>query len=160
MNSNNGRYGPKGGFSTLEVIMTIIIIVILTTIALTSYVNSYRLTQLRDASEQLVSLTRLAQQRSMSQENGNAWGVLFGDCRGYLRAALTYSDVTTSIASVYSLPRDVGYTTPPVGTCVPLEFQKVSGRPLSSTAVVIVMRGTAISRMLTVATSGGILTNW
>ncbi|MFH1820488.1 MAG: prepilin-type N-terminal cleavage/methylation domain-containing protein [Candidatus Nealsonbacteria bacterium] len=67
----------KKGFTILEVLIVVAILVILVAIAVPAYHIFLKGSDLNSSTEEIISILRLAQVRTLSSENDSSWGVYF-----------------------------------------------------------------------------------
>jgi len=148
----------KTGFTVIEILLTVSIIAILTSVGMVNYTRNYRITALKNAAEEIATGFRLAQQKSMSQEQGVAWGVHLNNADG----ANPYFDVffnayaPENIIHHYRLPDTVGISNPVEGSGFTMSFAKLTGLPSTSTAITLINRGSGQTRTITINQFGGL----
>lgn len=69
------RRTQNAGFSLLEILMAISILILITAAASVSFTNSRNIRDLTTAGQNVVSTLRLAQSKTLAGENGSQWGV-------------------------------------------------------------------------------------
>lgn len=114
------------GFTLIELVVTLTIIAILSTIGIAAFVNQSRTSALQTGASQFVSALNLAKSRAMSQVKPS---VCEGDLEGYI-VTITDSDTyqldvecggTHSIQSNQKLPSNITFV-PSGGDLFPLTF--------------------------------------
>lgn len=146
-------------FTLLEILFVTLAIAIMATIGVFAYVNSYRQSVLRNTSDDLVSLLRLAQQKAVAQDGGNAWGVYIDNTNPSSAMASMYSGnayATSTVSQTYQIPYQLSLTSPGAGTFLDMNFQKFSGIPLASGTIVIKLNAAAQTKTITMTSRGGI----
>lgn len=149
------------GFTLIEMILTIGVLSILGGLGVYSYANSYRVNLLNNTAEEIVSLARFAQQESMSQKNANASGVRFDNINSSspFVAVFSGSYAPANIKEHYQLSAQVSFSSPAVGSSTEITFSKLSGLPNMPESVVLMLRGSSLTKTITINASGGISKN-
>ena len=139
------------GFTLIELVITIALVVLLSTIGMLSLVN-FRVNQsLRLASGNLVTFLRDAQQKSISQEGGLQWGARFthqaaGDRYELISGTSTFDPAGT----VVSLPSNLEFAS----AYGDVTFNKF-GLPASPTTLILrVKSDTSLLRTITINAQG------
>ena len=152
------------GFTTIELLITIAIIVLIT-VATTLNLNSGKNNlDLIDTTKQVATLLREAQSNATAQKNGVSWGVHFENSSTTspsfyaLFDASSYS--TSSIVDRYNLPSRVSYlpATIPSGASLDVIFTQITGAPNATASIgLYVPAQTALSStIITVNQTGAI----
>ncbi len=152
----------KRGFTLIETIMVVAIIMILGVVGILSLANRKNSNDLSTTVSQAAALLRQAESRSITETQGVAWGVHFANATKtapfYALFYSSYSPTTT--AGYYRLPSSVAYVTStiPLGGSVDVLFAQVSGLPASSTQVGFVSLSlkNLSSSTISIATSGAV----
>lgn len=135
-----GKDGSKG-FSLIEMIIVIAIIAIIAAVSLFNLTRSKNRTTLDSTTRQISALLREAQNRSMSQDSGNTWGVHFENSTNttpfYSLFYNSYGASTT--IGRYTLPNLVRYSTSSLGqgSSTEITFMQISGFPSASTSITL-----------------------
>jgi prepilin-type N-terminal cleavage/methylation domain-containing protein len=131
----------RRGFTLVELLVTVVIMAILA-IATLFTLKGRNNTDLSSAGQQIGTILREAQSRSMTQASDTTWGVYFGNPTGghpffALFSGPAYSTSTRS--GYYSLPTDVCYETTniPVGSSTQVTFSPLGGAPSSPITVLL-----------------------
>jgi prepilin-type N-terminal cleavage/methylation domain-containing protein len=142
------------GFTLLELLLVVGIIGILSTSIVLNGLG-YRNRQALDlAAQQMAASIRDAQNRSVSQQDGLAWGVYFNNVSS-TDSYTVFSGGSYSASEnrfVTSLDSPVEFTIPSAGTTSSIVFAQVSGLPSTSTSVTIT-NGSA-STTITISANG------
>ena len=132
----------KKGFTLIEVLLTVSIVVVLSTVAVINLSGNRRKADLDSATQQVAVLLREAQSNSVSQSKGSTWGVHFDNTNpASAFYSLFYSANSTYASSVsagqYPLPADICYATSSVGTgsSTDIIFSSISGAPAASATI-------------------------
>jgi len=148
------------GFTMIEVILSIGIILILGSVGTVSLTNFRRNQQLSLAMSDMVHTLRRAQAASSAQENGNAWGVRFHNTpTGQDTFSLFYGNsfATGTLVSTRGLSTSLAFTNPSASTTKDIIFAKATGLPSASTTVTIALSASAsVSQTITINTAGQI----
>ncbi|HCI05679.1 TPA: hypothetical protein DEX28_02945 [Patescibacteria group bacterium] len=148
----------SAGFTLIELMITLAIMVTLSSVSFFYYANSYRQNLLTTASSEIVFLTRLAQQESISQKENRSWGVRFdnSDSNVPFLAVFSGSYVQANVRERYYLPSQLGFQSPAAGTSTEIIFSKLKGIPNASSTVIFGLKNSASQKNLVVNASGGI----
>lgn len=137
----NRTQGSTRGFSFIEVVVVVAIIAVVATIALTNLSGRRSRTELLGARQQVATLLREAQARSVAQASSTSWGVrLENSTTTTPFYALFFGSYATSTrVGYYRLPSSVRYATSslPPGSIVDVVFSQITGLPSTSTAIVL-----------------------
>lgn len=153
---SRGRH--YSAFSLIELVLSLMVLAILASIGIVSYSNSYRQNVLKTTAEEIVSLIRLAQQESISQRQGNVWGVRFDNTNPSAGFVAVFSNTyaPANLVERYSLPFQVRFQTPPVGSYQEIIFQKLTGLPNATATVELILAGSSQTRVISINSLGGV----
>jgi len=153
---NNSRKKKKG-FTLIEILIVVAISTILSGISFSSYVNHRRAKLLEFTKQEIVGYLRYAQQKSISQEGGNQWGIHFenpdsGDDFYALYHGTTYS----SSEGTRYLPKGLEFQSPSSGNTIDISFSKLTGENYSEAEqeVIIDLTNNQIARVIRIMTNG------
>lgn len=96
--------GNLKGFTLIELLVTIAVFAVIVLIAVTSSSLVFQKNQLSEERDQLVSVLRVAQSRSVSGYADGIWGVHLTSSNYTLFQGTTYAGRTTSYDEVHTLP--------------------------------------------------------
>ncbi len=125
---------PDSGFSYVEILIVMTLIVITSLGGTVSLIGFYRSQQPLAAMRSMGAAVRDAAQRSIAQEDGRYWGVQFDNLIGRDRYVV-FSALTTALggyatSSVTYFARNVQFTEPTISSVV--LFDKMTGAWVSS----------------------------
>lgn len=134
------RKKAHNGFTLIEVVTVLVIVVVLGIFIVPNFFKSSRDANLKNTGTQIVALLREAQSRATSQTQGSAWGVYFSNATTTapfyaLFSGTTYSSATT--IGYYALPPNVCYGNIGQGSSFTVTFSQVSGMPSTITPIVL-----------------------
>jgi len=118
------------GFTLAEFI---IVITIVTVVTFVSFFNLFNYRSHRDVSltiDEIVAVVRNTQTRSVTQENGQQWGIRFkndSDDQYEVFKGLSYS--STTVDRIYNLRRGLKFSEPAEGFLFDIVFNPITGRP-------------------------------
>lgn len=144
----------RSGFTLLELLLVVGIIGILSTSIVLNGLG-YRNRQALDlAAQQMAASIRDAQNRSVSQQDGLAWGVYFNNVSSTDSYTVFSGGSYSASENRFVTPLDspVEFTIPSAGTTSSIVFAQVSGLPSTSTSVTIT-NGSA-STTITISANG------
>ena len=84
------------GFTALELVVSVAIIMVVSAGALISFINSRNLRDLATSGQNILSLLRQAQARSLAGENNSPWGVHFDQTQAVLYQGPVYAGSATT----------------------------------------------------------------
>jgi len=152
-NKNNNF---SAGFTLIELL---IVIAIISTIAVTISLNlmNYSNRQSLDsAAVKINAFLRDAQNRSLTQEGGNQWGIHFANNgnSGNMVELFSGSNFSSgTVVSVYNLAAALAFIDPDSGSSKDIIFSKITGYPDASTSVVFSLKNNP-TQAYTVTVSG------
>lgn len=144
----------KGGFSLLELLIVLSIVVVIASIGSSFYLNYGRNIVINSMAETMTFDLKQAQSRSMIGEGGFKWGVHFvNGTQDYYEIFSTptdYSDVAKVIISKNYLTAGISFYDPTNSLSKDIIFDKISG----STAVTsIVINSSSITKTINVSST-------
>ncbi len=128
------------GYSLIELLIVIALILILGTVGVVSLGNRRNHTDLDGSAKQIVSILREAQSRSVAQDSSASWGVYFNNATTtpfYALYATAYS--STSTRGYWRLPSSLGYATSSIaqGSAVDISFAQLTGIPSNVATITV-----------------------
>lgn len=154
---------PQGGFTLLELLISLTALVILATGAALQLVNFQRNASIESAAKDIVSSLRLAHNRAMLGEDGNAdgagdpWGIRFANGASDTYEAFYGAAYSAgAVKEIIYLPAPAAFSAPAEANNTDVVFTKLTGT--TTAATVTVTNGTQ-SKTITVDASGRILVN-
>ena len=146
------------GFTLIELVISIGILAILAGIGFISIINYKQRQALSSATQEIVTVLRNAQDRSISQESGNRWGVYFenplsGSAFYDLFQGLNYA--TNTIVSRNVLPSGIQFDTPASGSSSTIIFSPVTGLPNSQTTIKISLLNSSTNSSTIIVSANG-----
>ena len=148
-----GKVLSLKGFSLIEMLIAIVIIVILSLVLRANLRPATNRDNLNFTTEKIVASLRDAQTRSVAKTAGAVWGVhLQNSTTSPFFSTFKGSYSATSGLSRYPLPFGVQFVTSSIaqGGALDVTFAKLSGLPLASSSIVLKL----VSGGTVVATSG------
>lgn len=144
----------KSGFTLIEMLLVLAITVILATVGLLSLSGVRQRQSLDLAGKSLIAFLRDAQQKSISQESGNAWCVRLDNVEPGRDSYYLYpSTCSGTPATVVALPSSVEFSTPTQD----VTFSKVTGLPVSPATITIRLVGNpSVTKTITINAQGTI----
>ncbi|MBN2197711.1 prepilin-type N-terminal cleavage/methylation domain-containing protein [Candidatus Wolfebacteria bacterium] len=126
------KFFQKKGFSLIELIISIAILAIVSSVGFINIINYKNRQTLVSNAREIVTILRNAQDRSLSQEGGSRWGVYFEnpvEGVGFfeLFQGSSYSSNAVSLKS--SLASSVQFDIPLAGSSSTVVFSPVTGLP-------------------------------
>jgi prepilin-type N-terminal cleavage/methylation domain-containing protein len=137
----NLKLFKEKGFSLIELMLVIAILVILATIVNGYYLNYLKNTQL-DSSGKLIASTLIkARDKSMAGEIDKNWGVHFvngtNDYYELFSSPTDYPSASTTVSESIFLDSGVSFSTPAAGASSTVIFSKISGTTTVASVVLI-----------------------
>jgi len=134
----------SSGFTIIEVLLTVAIMAILSAISVGSYLSTHRRTLLDSTSQEMTVYLRFAQQKALSQEEGQDWGIHFENpSSGAGFYALFFGNPYNSgnVRERIYLPGGIKYLVPSPGLTIDVIFERLSGTPNGSQSIEITFVG-------------------
>jgi len=140
------------GFTLIELLIVIAILVTLAVIGGLNLFNYYRRQNLELTVNEITALIRDAQNRSLSQQDGNQWGLRFENAT---QDSIKIFYATSTLTSTYVLRAGVQFTDPGEDNSQDIVFKKITGLPLTSSTIKIALKGnSAVSSTITINENG------
>lgn len=152
----------KTGYTLLELILVIGILVIVSSIGSAFLFGQKLSTEVEEEAKKIASVLRTAQSKAINLEENSAWGVHFDN----VTASAPFYDSfrgTNYAASTsterYYLSENMIYQSPASGTSTEVIFNKRSGTVTASATTTITIRSTSpqITKNITIGTNGRVV---
>jgi prepilin-type N-terminal cleavage/methylation domain-containing protein len=144
-------------FTLLELLIVIGITAVLSAVGVGFYVNQQKAKILDNTAQEIANYLRYAQQKSISQEQGQQWGVHFENPSSGSGFYALYTGTTYSspIETKY-LPAGIEFQTPSSGNSVNVSFNKLTGLNYSGVEQEIIIRLTSnqVARVIRIISNG------
>lgn len=131
------------GFTFIEVVIVVALVVIISATALIS-LSGYRTSQnLKLAANEIFSVIKDVQNRSITQQDGKQWGLRFTNATSGTQSYETFSGAsyaTSAVDRLYSLARNVKFGEPGPSSTVDVVFSAISGK-LSANKIISLISG-------------------
>lgn len=154
---NKTILAKKRGFSLLELVIVVGIIVLIGSIGAGFYTNYGRNIEINSTAETVSFDLKQAQAKSMIGQGGYLWGVHFvngaTDYYEIFSTPTNYSDVGKVISSTNYLPSSITFSSPASGFSTDIIFNKISGGTTAS-SVTLVSQGN--TKTISISSLGGI----
>lgn len=148
------------GFSLLELLIVIAIVVILSTIGTGFYINYGKTVEINSLNQTIIFDLKSAQSKSMTGEGGLKYGVHFvndsDDSKDYYEIFSTptdYSDGSKVILSTNYLTNNITFSDPINGQTKDIIFNKISG---GTTAASVAITASGNTKTLNISSIGTI----
>ena len=128
----------KNGFSLLELLIVISVIVILGTTGVNFYRNYVKSVELESTAKIIVSDLKTARAKAMTGEDNLKWGAHFvNGANDYYELFSTATDYGgASVKMTVFLPKAVSFSAPGEGVNLDVIFSKISGTATNSSVIV------------------------
>ncbi len=150
----------RSAFTLIELLIVIVIFSVIIGFTFTNLFGKRQSTDLSSAKQQIAALLREAQSRAANQDNGENWGVYFGNPTSSASFYSLYSSSSYSQSAVmesYRLPTTVRYSAPTSSASIDINFSQIFGLPSQATTVIIyIISNASESSSIAIATSGAI----
>lgn len=153
------------GFTMIELIVVVAITALIATVSFLT-LGRYRSGEsVERSSEEIVAAMRAVQQRAITQEEGQAWGIRFVNATSGTPSLGTQSYIVFrginftpgSMDRMYTLRSGVRFTDPTASSTKDIVFAPITGKPSTFFSVVVSSPGTPpFTKQIIVATSGAI----
>lgn len=129
------------GFTLLEVVLTLAILVILGTAGVSGYRSYGKNVEVTALSQSIASELRHMQAKSMAGESGLKWGVRFvnstNDYYELFSTPSTYASASTTILSTTTFSKSVSFSDPASGQSKDILFEKISGITTATSVTIV-----------------------
>ncbi|MFH1346873.1 MAG: hypothetical protein ABIH10_01335 [Spirochaetota bacterium] len=150
----------SGGFTIIELVVALAVVIVLASTGFLSIISYKNNQGVSSESREIVAALRAAQNNSLSQEDGNRWGVYFENTSEngafyVIFSGLAYSATTTYVKNV--LPSNAEFITPALETISSVVFSPITGLPDSALTVKIsLISDQNVSSTISVTSNGQI----
>ncbi len=129
----------NNGFTLIEIIIVIAILIILITVPITSYYSIFKKSDLNNGVQEFVSILNVAQNKSLSSENNSQYGVyldaLTSPNKYVLFKGVSYALRDVSYDKIYFLPQKVEYLSINLNGGSEVVFDKLTGATQESGSI-------------------------
>ncbi len=127
----------RRGTTLVELLITTGIIVIIATLMIPSFINFQNRKVLSNSTVELLGYLRDVQQKSISQEGGNQWGIYIetSGSRDSYKIFYGPSYAGGTVTTVVYLPVKIQFINPTQGLTREIIFSKLTGLPASSDTI-------------------------
>jgi prepilin-type N-terminal cleavage/methylation domain-containing protein len=140
------------GFTLIEVLITVVVLVVLATAGIMYLADYYFRQNLELTVEEITALIRDAQNRSLSQQDGQQWGIRFENAT---QDSVKIFYATSTFTSIYVLRAGVRFSNPSEGNYKDVVFSKLTGYPEASSSVVVALiNNPSVSSTISVSVLG------
>ncbi len=149
---NNARIcSSQRGFTLLEVLVVMSIMIALTSISISTYISMRDKQSVQKDADSIVSVLQKAQSMSSNRKNDSAYGVKFASSTVTVFSGSTYD--TGNVISTYTLEKNVKINTIILSSNgTEVDFMKITGNPLANGTVTL---GTgSFSKIVTIYGTG------
>jgi len=130
----------QNGFTLLELMLVIGILVIISTISQDFYGSFVSSTQLEDNAKTIIYDLRNTRDQAMNGQDDRLWGIHFvngaSDYYEIFSTPTDYNDATKTISVTSYLRNGITFTNPAEGNNLDIIFNKISGQSASSSVVI------------------------
>lgn len=148
------------GFTLIELLLAVGILAIVSVFGFINLFGYREAQDLDSTTREIVIILRNAQDRSISQESNNRFGVHFenpASGQGFYDLFSGTNYVSGVIISKFALRQDVQFSDPAGGNSKDVIFSPVTGLPNASTTIIISLkRDSSVSKTITVNSNGQI----
>jgi prepilin-type N-terminal cleavage/methylation domain-containing protein len=153
----------KKGFTLIELLITVAVLAAIAVVSGINLFNYYSRQNLELTTEEFIALIRDVQNRSLTQQDGNAdgqgdqWGIHFENSATDLVRLFCCgpSYASGTIVSAHDLRIGVQLTDPSEGNSKDIIFSRLTGYPNTSTSITVAPKGApSVSYTITVSAIG------
>ncbi len=105
MKGKSKKIKDKNGFTLIELLVSISIVILIGSIGLVSFVNSRNVRNLSNSGQEVISIMRLAQTKTLAGEDNSTWGVKLEASRYVLFRGSSYAGA--SYTEIFNLPTNI-----------------------------------------------------
>lgn len=163
MNQNNSKKMFRKGFTIVELVIVIAITVALASTAILSLSRYKKKTNVSQEANEIVTVLREAQRKSMAQEDGASWGVRFwnSSSTGHIYELWKGTSYASSgVVKRFTLPNGVEFGEPWGSSTLDIHFNAITGATGGDKVVTVVAKsGSSIITDVLVNETGIITTD-
>lgn len=152
---HSSHHSPDAGFSTLEALLVISIMAILSVLGIGAYRSYVKNVELDSTAKTITSDLKEARSKAMTGQDNLKWGIRFSnssdDYYELFSTPTGYSSPSTTTSTVTYLSGTITFTAPSEGTTTDVIFTKITG---TTTAATITLTAEGQSKTITVTGSG------
>ncbi len=145
------------GFTLIEILIVMILVSVI--IGFSIYWYS-KLTQtsflVEETAVYLLNILNLARQKAILSEENEKWGVWLINNQKNPDLARLFRGTTSTIKETFTLPQEVGFFNPPVGSSKIIIFDKITGETTSTIISLGFSSGLTMLRYIIIPTSAAI----
>ncbi len=153
-------HNSRSGFTLVELLISITIMVILAGVSFINVVNYKNRQEITSNVQEIVTVLRSAQDRSLSQEGGSRWGIHFENPAEAMDFYELFRGISYSSGIVVSrsvLSSDIQFDSPAAGSSSTVIFSPITGLPDAVINIKISLMGSpSVSSTITVSSNGKI----
>ena len=141
LKKNKHNLEKKRGFSLIELMIVVAVLVVISSIGVGSYINYNKSVEMNSFAQTMTFDLKQAQSNSMAGVDGLKWGIHFvsgaSDYYEVFSTPTDYSDGSKVIISTNYLPKSIYFSNPTEGNTKDIIFNKISGGITNSSSVII-----------------------
>lgn len=143
------------GFTLLELIIVVGILVFLVGLGLSTYFIFYSKNTIDSVAKNIVNILRLAQTKTLASERALNFGIHFENDKFVLFEGLVYYPTSTT-NKIFNLPSDVEISDINLENGQNIVFEKVTGRALNFGDLTLIDKKNFLSRLIKIDSGGNI----
>lgn len=128
------------GYTLIEILITMTILAAVAAVGSISLFNHYSYQNLNISANEIVATLRQAQGNSLTQQNGEQWGVHFLNAtttQGLFQLFRGSDFASSTLVSSQELPIGIQFIDPVSGTSEDVVFSKITGYPDAPISIVV-----------------------
>lgn len=142
------------GFTLIELLITVAILAAVAVIGGINLFGYYSRQNLELTINEITALIRDAQNRSLTQQDGNEWGIRFENAT---QDAVKIFYATSTLVSTYVLRSGVQFTDPTEDNFKDIVFSKITGLPLTPVTIKIALVGNSLASSTITINENGVI---